>query len=294
MKGHVDAEALALCREGMLGRRATARVRAHLSSCSRCAEIDAGLAAVPALLALTGAPPMPAELATRLEAIIAAEATARAADAGVPAAASAPGDSPASGVHPLRGRPGGARKVLAFAAAAVVVVGGGGGYLLSRLPSGSGASSSSAAAPATAEGPAARAGAQPNAVTGGGLTVISSGTDYRPGRLAAQVATVLARYAAPVAGAHMSAPASQTPASQTPAKQVQQPSRIAALPGCVARIAAGRQPRLVDESRYDGRPATIIVLAGTGRAPAQVWVVGPACSAGHSDVVAHTVLGGAS
>src|SRR5450432_4121336 len=77
MRGHVNAETLALGREGLLGRRAAARVRAHVASCSRCAELDEELAALPALLALTAAPPMPADLAARLDAVIAAESAGR-------------------------------------------------------------------------------------------------------------------------------------------------------------------------------------------------------------------------
>src|ERR1017187_9217713 len=72
MSGHVNAEALALCREGLLGKRRTARTEAHVSRCARCAEVDAGLGALPALLALSSVPPMPAELTARLSGVIAA------------------------------------------------------------------------------------------------------------------------------------------------------------------------------------------------------------------------------
>jgi len=66
MRGHIDAEALAMCREGLLGKRRTARIRAHLSGCSSCAEVDTGLAEVPSLLTLTSVPAMPAEFAARI------------------------------------------------------------------------------------------------------------------------------------------------------------------------------------------------------------------------------------
>ncbi len=69
-----------------------------------------------------------------------------------------------------------------------------------------------------------------------------------------------------------------------------QPAALAALQGCVARIAGGQRPWMVDESRYNSRPATIIVLAATARSLAQVWVVGPACSATASDVLAQRDL----
>ena len=303
MRGHVDAEDLALGREGLLGRRRTVRIRAHLARCSRCSEVDAELAALPALLALTAVPPMPADLAARIDAVIAAEAAstqpadgAQPAGSPAPVAAPAPGSVPASGGRPPRGRPTVARKVLALAAAAVVVTAGG-GYLLSRLPSStSGTSASSAAAPATAKGPAARPGGQVNAPAGsGGFTVISSGTDYQPARLPAQIAAVLTRYGLRPTGAHASGPTASGPTTQaapkqTPTQQVLEPSRLAALQGCVARITAGQRPWMVDESRYQGRPATIIVLAATARSLTEVWVVGPACSASRSDVLARTAL----
>jgi hypothetical protein len=287
MRGHVNAEALAVCREGLLGKRRTARIEAHVSRCARCAEVDAGLGALPALLALSSVPPMPAELTARLSGVIAAEARDTTRDT-----AATRDTEPASGGRRPRGRPAVTRKVLAFAAAAVVLVAGG-GYLLSRLPSpsSSGSSASSAAGPAPAAGTAARAGA--NAAAGdGGLTVISSGTDYRPGQLAAQVAGVLARYAIPAAGEFAPVPIRPTPTSAAQPSQVQQPSRLAAPPGCVARIAAGLHPRMVDEARYNGRAATIIVLPAAAHGPAQVWVVGPACSGSRSDVIAHVAMAG--
>jgi hypothetical protein len=297
MRGHVNTEALALCREGLLGKRRTVRIEAHVSRCPRCAEVDAGLGALPALLALTTAAPMPAELTARLNGVIAAEArtdatrTADAARDAAPRTTGAPrAAEPASGGRRPRGRPAVTRKVLAFAAAAVVLVAGG-GYLLSRLPSPSSSESSASSGAASAAGPAARAGA--NAAAGdGGLTVISSGTDYRPGQLAGQVAVVLARYPIPAAGQPVPVPTSAAASSAAQPRPVQQPSRLAALPGCVARIAAGLRPRMVDEARYNGHPATIIVLPATAPGRAQVWVVGPACSGSRSDVIAHVAMAG--
>jgi hypothetical protein len=318
MRGHIDTEALAMCREGLLGRRRTARIRAHLSGCSSCAEVDAGLAEVPSLLTLTSVPAMPAELAARISAALAAEAAGRPAEAAETAEAAAqeaqeaggghaaqaaqgtasavPGVSPgqvpapASSERTPRGRPGLARKVLALAAA-VVLVAAGGGYLLSRPHATSGTSASSAAAPSTAQRPAAGAG-QSHFAAGSGsaglsFSAISSGTNYQPGQLTAQVAAVLARYPTPAAGTHAAAPTAKAATSQLPTEP-----DAAASAGCVERIAGGLQPRLVDKARYDGRAATIIVLPASARGPAQVWVVGPACSGARSDVLAHTSLPG--
>jgi len=293
MRGHVDAEALAMCREGLLHRRATARIRAHLSGCARCAELDAGLAEVPTLLAFTSVPAMPPELATRIEAALAAEAAGRPAEAAQPTvpAASPAAERPHTGPQRTRwGRPGVAQRVLAYAAA-IVVVAGGGGYLLSHLASGSsGPASTSAGAPAHGAVPGAQSEGQASSATGSsGLLLISSGTDYRPGRLPAQATAALARYAPDT---RLSAPAKQTPSAPVPSRQILQPRNLAALTACVARIAGGHQPQLVDVARYNGRPATIIVLRRTAQAPAEVWVVGPACSATRSDVITHTGLPG--
>ncbi|MDX6391399.1 MAG: hypothetical protein QOJ73_2462 [Streptosporangiaceae bacterium] len=296
MRGHVNAEALALCREGLLGRRRTARIEAHVSRCPRCAEVDARLGALPALLALTTTAPMPAELTARLNSVIAAEArdagarTTGAPTTGAPTTGAPRAAEPVSGERRLWGRPAVTRKVLAFAAAAVVLVAGG-GYVLSRWPSPSPSESSASSGAAPVTGPAARAGA--NAAAGdGGLAVISSGTDYRPGQLAAQVAVVLARYPIPAAGQLVPVPTRAASASAAQPRPVQQPSRLAALPGCVARIAAGLHPRMVDEARYNGRLATIIVLPATAPGPAQVWVVGPACSGSRSAIIAHVAMAG--
>src|SRR5215471_7572107 len=90
MRGHPGSETIAAFREGVLPARKAARIAAHLRECPRCAEADAQLAAVTAILASTPAPPMPASLAERLDAALATE-IARSAGAASPAGA-APAD----------------------------------------------------------------------------------------------------------------------------------------------------------------------------------------------------------
>jgi hypothetical protein len=80
-----------------------------------------------------------------------------------------------------------------------------------------------------------------------------------------------------------SGPASSSPASSSPASS-------SALRGCVALVTGGALPRLVDEARYQGQPATVIVQAPSGGHTGQIWVVGPACSASQRDLIAHTPL----
>ena len=315
MRAHADLETLAAFREELLPRRRARRVAAHLAHCTQCAGLDARLADVPGLLASAPAPPMPDALAARIEAAIAAEAAGRAVTS-VPgtggtelaAAADGPagaGTAPPAGVTPApdvadgatrghrRRPPARDRSRLALriaAAAAAVVVVGGGGYGVSRL-------FSSPAPPATASratgsvpgvapqehgprhlgtalsgGAGARNGASsPNPAEPG---IMASGTNYLPGRLRAQVEAALTEVNRPAA----------TPSPFSPLAS----SRIAR---CVARVTGGkRRPLLVDHARFEGKPATVIVVPAGRPNLARVVVVGPACSATVTDQLASTTL----
>ena len=331
MRGHVDPETIADFREGVLPGRKAARVAAHLSACAQCADADAQLAAVTTLLAATPAPPMPASLAARLDAALAAEiarasAPAEAADAAGPAwvidpaaAGQRPGTGPvptaphtlpgdAAPGHAVPGRttPGGATPGRAadraarrerasrlslrlVAATAAVVLLGGGGYAVSRViaSQGSGVPASSAGASAPHSmvsrraAPALAPEAASEAAGARGLPIVASGTHYRPGLVASQVAAVLRRYAA---------------LGRTPAPKVASPAIPAAafphLAACVSRITGGAQSRLIDIARYGTRPAAIIVQPIAGTALVRVWVVGTGCSASGGDVITSFTLPG--
>jgi len=99
---HVDEQTLAAFREGLLPARKATKITAHLATCQRCAEVDAQLAAVTTILARTPAPPMPASLAARLDAALAAE-IARSAAASLSEAASAAGAATPAGAAPPAG-----------------------------------------------------------------------------------------------------------------------------------------------------------------------------------------------
>lgn len=318
MRGHVDAEDLALGQEGLLGRRQAARIRAHLARCASCARVNAELAELPALLARMPVPPMPAHVATLIDAALSAEAgrpalpdaAAAGTDDAAPDTARSPAASPAtppstrpSTPRARSTRPGSAgppgrprrRPVLRspvtariLAGAAVAVVLGGGGYAVAQLGASSGSNSTSSAgsagagagAGAPAASPAFRAPA--GAVRNGtGLSLISSGTNYLPRHLAAQAAAVLAGHQRPDTGSTVPVPSTG-----------QEPFRSTVLRACVARIAGDLPPRLVDQAQYQGKPATIIITAAAGK-PAQVWVVGPGCSGSDSDLLNHAPLSGA-
>jgi hypothetical protein len=288
--GHPDADVLAELREGLLGRRRSGRIRAHLAECPDCAAVSRGLAEVTALLAGAPAPRMPDELVTRLDSVLAAETAARAARDGSATqtgSATRDGGGARDGGRDRGGRSRRPRRVpslrVATAAAAVLAVAGG-GYGITRLVHSSPAAGSGASAAdrplRSAAGPkepaAAGSGVAPSPQLAGPLSVVSSGTDYQPGQLTAQVGAVLHRYPAnPPLGTSNGARA--------------QGSRLA---GCVKLIAGGAQPRLVDVARYRGQPASIIVLPAPQPQDAldQVWVVGSGCSATSRDVIAHTQL----
>ena len=207
MRGHVDAESLALCAEGLLSRRRSERIRSHLASCPECAAAQARLTEVPALLAQVPPPPLPPGIAARLDAALSAEAARRAApDPGDRSGAG--GTSPACGHRPAarRRRPRGPRLRMpvaarVLAAAGVLVVAGGVGYAVSQSSSSPSTSSSSsagsAALPSAVAGPDSRSAAArraaPEVGVGGGVhfTVRHSGTLYRKSTLAAQAAAVL-------------------------------------------------------------------------------------------------------
>lgn len=309
MTRHVSTEHLARFRAGDLSPARSRRVAAHLRNCGRCRETSDALARVPSLLAAAEVPPMPAHLAARIETALAAESAHRA--AGAPSPATAP-DRPArhsgAGARRRHRRPvilsPPALRILAVAGAAVVLVGGGVELLShatgqSSTASGSGSGTVSGRPPATGHratgqlAPGATSGGTFNSPTGriqyqhdgraSVITPVQSGTNYRSARLTQQASSVIA--------AHRAQFSSAVPAA-TPNSSTITPPRT--LSGCVSRIAAGRTVLLVDVARFDHKPATIIVTARQGAAAAQVWVVGPGCSASARDVLTHRALPGHS
>jgi hypothetical protein len=261
MRGHVDAESLALCAEGLLSRRRTARVRAHLTGCAACARTATALGEVTTRLSQVPAPPLPAAVAARLDAALSAESAQRAAS---PAPAPVPTTAPAGAPGPRPPRRGplwspSALRILAAAGVAVVVAGGV-GYGLSQLSGSSSSSSSShsgaAAVPAasanrapnaepnlgTSPGPRMHSGANPGGTT---TRYIRSDTDYRAGTLVVQAQQKLAVYDVPGITGPGIVPATQVPAT---------------VLDCVSRIAGTRRVVLVDQARYERQPAIVMVL----------------------------------
>ena len=315
MRGHADAETLAAFREGLLSRRKAGQVSAHLAGCPRCAALDAQLAEVTALLTRSTAQPMPDALTARIEAALAAEAATRSAAA--PAAVRADGAGTAVPGAPGRGgagggaqgaagrgtaRPGPGRFRLALRVAAVtaaVAVIAGGGYGVARLLSpgtttetsaGSRAEGAPAArSPVTlprnspAGGVGAPGGAAHAPASVAAARVVSSGTNYQPGRLGAQAAAVLARLGP---NAHTSPRPAPNHAALQPAVGFPE------LQACVTHVAGGQRPLLVDMARYRGRPAAVIVLRARSGGRPRALVVAPGCTRTSAQIVATATLPG--
>src|SRR5215468_5612459 len=294
---------MAAFREELLSRRKAARVSAHLAACPRCAGLDAQLTEVTALLTRSAAPPMPEALTARIETAIAAEAAARAAtttdgaaaDATVAAGAAGAAGSPGQRAgRPARPPAGARRSVLALRVAAVtaaVAVVAGGGYGVVRLVSGNSTAGTAASerAPVSepkAAAPGMTAGGSGSAAIGasGSMAssprVVSSGTNYQPGQLKTQVTAVLTRsrqHAATGAGPTLPAPAN---------------GPFARSPACVAQVTGGKRPLLVDVAKYQGRPATIIVVPGQRPGTLRALVVAGECTTPASRVLATVTLPG--
>ena len=272
------------------------------------------------MLASAPRPAMPEQVTTRIQAALMAEAARRAQpeaslEPSGPATArpSARPPGPPQPGRPRHAGPAGpgrrwrlpelrsavAARALAVAAAAVVVAGGIYGTI--QLTGGTNGAGSSSAAAGAGRSAASLAPPQANnsASQPATFTPVSTGLNFQPQLLKSQIRSELQRHSG----------ISSPPAGTVPGQSGQSGPRagpkhsspgsgsfagipLAALRGCVTRIAAGRAVRLVDVDKYQGKPATIIVVA----APAggsHVWVVGPGCSRSDSDVIAQASLSGA-
>ena len=106
--------------------------------------------------------------------------------------------------------------------------------------------------------------------------MVTSGIDYQPATLSAQVETELGRISKIGANTASGAKIRHQPTAQQDE--------------CVQSIMPGVKPTLVDAARYQGRPATIIALAPGNSQLGQAWVVGSGCSASRGDILTHVRL----
>jgi len=287
--------------DGLKPRKA-AKVRTHVAGCSRCTQLTSQMSAVPTALASVSYPAMPEQLTNRLDMALATESANRLASA--PATEAGRRDLPArSRRAPKRdGRklPGfSVRATRLVAAGSAVVIVGIGGFAIASNVGGSApaASSSGSVAAPSAEAQMMTPGAdvhygEPTATKS--VRMVNSGTDFTTADFGAEVA-------AAVRGAKLrgtlGAQANAGPAPTT--SRVNSPSSasgssapgVSQMASCLDGVAGNRTVLLMDQAKFEGKPATIIVTAQTAAHDSEVWAVGPSCSASHPDVLDHLTLG---
>jgi hypothetical protein len=269
-----DLDLLADYAAGVLdGTPQAAAVAERIAADPAWAELHAALLradeAVRADLAALPAPPIPADIAARLDEALSAERA---------------GSTHGAAVVPLRRR----RWYVAagsVAAGVALLAAGAFGIQLFKGPSASDtAAKSTAAAPEPtpdlahsplASPPKAAPGAGPEIVSG----LIASGRDYREDTLQAQVKHLVDEKARGLV------PDTDKAAEQTsvpaPLRRLTAP---VALANCLAALGADARPLAVDYARFDGAPAVVIVLPALSAGEVEVAVVGAECGQSGSDV----------
>jgi hypothetical protein len=304
MRRHISVENLASLDLGALGPRKARRFRAHLATCIVCTRVSKQLTSVSAVLASTSYPPMPESFTIRIQATIATESSQRVASA--PATEAGRRDLPERGGrarHQRTGRrvPGmsGLGMRLAAAAGALVILGVGGYEIASHTGGGTAAGTSassngSAAAPGTGQvslGPEVRYG---QSAASKSVRTVTSDTNFTAANLGSLALASVRE--AQQHGAAGSVPASRAPAPSTQANTGASGATGYATPSssqlasCLDGIAGSKRVLLVEEAKFEGKPATIIVTAQTSTQQAEVWAVGPSCTASNPDVLDHLRL----
>jgi hypothetical protein len=286
---HVTPDVLADLQAGLLHDKAERVASEHLADCPDCQADLEVLAAIPDRLAAAGTvEPIPADVANRLDAALAAAASAP------PDVAATPTIVPLYGATAThrrdRSSPRGLR--LLQAAAVLVVVLGLGALAVSAIHGGS--DSGGTAATGTS------AGDQASAPKSAAVPVTTSGQNWTPTTLAAAAPSLAAGTFGPAVSLYDStrksaalpsaaAAPSPTPSSSGlangaaagPAQRLADP---AALTACIANLSdpgPAMQPLAVDLAKWQGQPAAVLVFP-TPHDPASldVYVVAPDCPTG--------------
>jgi hypothetical protein len=289
---HLDPEVLAEFDAGLITGRRGAQISAHLAACEQCTALGEQLAGVSALFMAVPAATMPDRLAERLDTVLAAEIARR--DQTENAGAQLAGDGQGPGGKGSRDRERRPRpswhrnlrplalRVLAPVAVIALIVAG----ALELTPQGSTssqASSSAASAPdrSAAAGPAAaqsssaasgaiganRPAAAPLKTAPTAFPVVTGTVNFAPGSFKQQVEAAL----------------------RVPASERQTQTSTTTIRACVQALAgSAARPVLVESARYQGQPATLVVLrTGSGDT---AWMAGSRCSATDHDVLDRTTV----
>lgn len=246
---HPSVDQLADLYEDLLSPSESADLRAHLTGCAQCADTLAALSGLTDLLARDEPPAMPADVAQRIDAALAAEAATAAATA---TAAAGPAPRPvgraSAGAPPTRSdrnsRPGRSafrrRAGLLLAAAGCLGVLGLGAALLDS------------GGPTTASTASRGAALTPGTASDGSLAPAASGPLYSAGQLPAQVRQLLTG-------------ASAGPGKSLPhaTGQAQDDTPDLQLPACVQSAVgnhAGDSPLAVGHGRYGATAVDVYVF----------------------------------
>ena len=287
---HATPDALADLQAGLLHDRAEQAAREHVAACPSCQADLEVLAAIPGRLAAAGSvEPIPADVASRLDAALAAAASAP------PDVAATPTIVPTLGATAThrrdRSSPRGLR--LLQAAAVLVVVLGLGALAVSAIRGGSDSAGTTASAGGSAGDRAA-------AAKSAAVPVTSSGRNWTPTTLAAAAPSLAAgtfgppvslydsarKTAASPSAAAVPSPESSSggPVNGAAAGSAARLGDPAALSACIANLSdpgPAMQPLAVDLARWQGQPAAVLVFP-TPNDPASldVYVVAPDCPTG--------------
>jgi hypothetical protein len=313
VRRHASTEELASLAADDLKPRKAAKISAHLAICAQCQQVTADLAGVSTLLASTSVQyeAMPDQYTVQINAALRAEVNQRLASEPVSAESGRRELPSRSGRVPSQGRgwrlPGlsvPATRLVA-AAGAVAILGGGGYAVATHVGSdtastaggtnGPNASIPRAAPASPSLGPRVtfhRAGATES------ITAVRTNTNFVHATLGAQAAEAVAKarrsgiIPMTATGAATAVPSKVPPPSNAtsgllPSAGAQVTTNNARLDGCVANVAGSQKVLLVELAKYNGNPATVIVLASSGSRSAEVWVVGDSCSASDKHAITH-------
>ncbi|MGW2560630.1 anti-sigma factor family protein [Streptomyces sp. NPDC001514] len=276
---HPDVSEISDLTEGILSPSRQAAVREHLNGCALCAEVRASLEEIRSLLGtLPGPPRMPADIAGRIDAALAAEALLSATaphdeptdvsrETSITEPQSAPVHRPAghprAATGPGRSRPTRRRRRTAVLSAAFGVAAAGVSILLLQSigTGGDGAES-----------------------TKSGVSAADTASDFSEHRLQARVHALLAPYSAAKdswQGDTKPAPRLETESSVGPEASPRSPMRTpaATVPACIQKGTGRTDPALaVEQGTYAGIEAYLVVLPhSNNNSQVQAYVVDAAC-----------------
>ncbi|GGX16735.1 hypothetical protein GCM10010383_53520 [Streptomyces lomondensis] len=294
MAGHPDVAEISDLAEGLLPPSRTTDVRRHLDECELCADVFASLEEIRGLLGtLPGPPRMPADVAGRIDAALAAEALLNATEPEapenpVPVSAPGTGSEDDSGAHVSRetsaptdrpaGRPrssttgpgrkgrtrNGRRRIAVLGTVFTVAALGLGSGLLSSLGDN-----------------------QPPRDTAGGRQTTPADT-FSEGKLQKQVTDLLAENKTEGGGGSRSPYGTET----APGTNHTKVAREAVVPGCV-RDGIGRDDAAlaVENGRYQGKKAMLVLLPDASDATrVTAYIVDATCVDHHASTTDGKIL----